>query len=227
MPVSGGPDIAESGIVLSLDAADAYSYPGSGSSWFDLSGNNNHCTLTGTAFSTSNGGILTFNGTSDFGNITTMTNLNNQFSTNEVWVRFNNPTAARAEQVLSRSNLNAGTFNILKNISTLLLGNFRNGSNVLTSVIQPTSTLTTNWTHLVFSYNGTTLSLYQNGQQIATASNSGVINTDGTLVINIGRNTTGGAFFEGSMGIARIYNRGLSASEVLQNFDANKSRFGL
>ena len=227
MPVSGGPDIADSGIVLSLDAADSYSYPGSGSSWFDLSGNNNHCTLTGTAFSTANGGILTFNGTSDFGNIATMTNLNNQFSTNEVWVKFNNPTAAVAEHVISRANVSVGTFNIIKNISTLLLGNFRNDANTQTSLIQPTSTVTTNWTHLVFTYNGTTLALYQNGQQLATTSLSGVINTGGTLTINIGRNTSAAAYFNGSMGIARIYNRGLSASEVLQNFDANKSRFGL
>jgi len=62
-----GPNIVTSGLVLQLDAANTKSYPGSGTTWTDLSGNGNNGTLTNSpTFSSANGGIFTFNGTNQF-----------------------------------------------------------------------------------------------------------------------------------------------------------------
>jgi len=61
-----GPKIITSGCVLSLDAADKLSYKGSGTSWYDLSGNNTTATLTnGPTFNAANMGSIVFDGTDD------------------------------------------------------------------------------------------------------------------------------------------------------------------
>ena len=66
MSVSNGPSIVTSGLVLSLDAADKNSYPGSGTTWADLSGNTNNGTLTnGPTFSSANQGSIVFDGVDD------------------------------------------------------------------------------------------------------------------------------------------------------------------
>ena len=62
-----GPDVVDTGLVLVLDAADKLSYPGSGTAWKDLSGNNNTGTLTnGPTFSAANMGRIVFDGTNDY-----------------------------------------------------------------------------------------------------------------------------------------------------------------
>ena len=68
MSIRGGPDIIEDGLVLHLDAADRNSYPLSGDTWYDLSGNDNHVTLYNSpTYSSLNGGTLSFDGTNDYG----------------------------------------------------------------------------------------------------------------------------------------------------------------
>ena len=67
MAFGNGPRIVTNGLVLALDAADKNSYPGSGNTWFDVSGNNNHITLTnGPTFSNNS---IVFDGVDDFGTI--------------------------------------------------------------------------------------------------------------------------------------------------------------
>jgi hypothetical protein len=72
MGLSHSPSIATNGLVLCLDAANRKSYPGSGTTWTDLSGNGNNGTLTnGPTYSSANGGSLSFDGTNDVVNSTT------------------------------------------------------------------------------------------------------------------------------------------------------------
>lgn len=74
MSIYGGPDIITDGLVFCLDAANSKSYPGTGTAWTDLSGNDNNGTLTnGPTFDSSNGGSIVFDGVNDqvnCGNIT-------------------------------------------------------------------------------------------------------------------------------------------------------------
>jgi hypothetical protein len=81
--------IVTNGLVLSLDAADRNSYPGTGTSWFDMSGNGNTGTLTnGPTYSTNNGGIFGFV-SDDFVTIPENSALNTQTPSVEVWVKTN------------------------------------------------------------------------------------------------------------------------------------------
>lgn len=218
--------IITNGLVLHLDAAQLRSYSGTGTTWTDLSGNANNCTLTGTTFSSTNGGILTFNGSSDYGNIATMTNLNNQYSTNEVWIKLG--STSQAGQIIARTNTSVGTFNLLFNTNFYYQTNLRISTNTITAMQATNSTVNTNWTHLVCTFDGSALRLYQDSVELnSTTGFSDTINTGGTLAINIGRNTNGQTYFNGSIAIARIYNKGLTATEILQNYQAQKSRFGL
>ena len=80
MAFNNGPRIVTNGLVLCLDASDRNSYPGSGTTWYDVSNNGNHATLTnGPTFSTSNGGIFTFDGSNDYADVSL--NLRNSFAT--------------------------------------------------------------------------------------------------------------------------------------------------
>jgi hypothetical protein len=67
MACNSGPDIIEDGLVLCLDAGNKRSYPGTGTTWYDTSGNDNHFTLYNTpTFSSDNGGCISFNGTDEY-----------------------------------------------------------------------------------------------------------------------------------------------------------------
>lgn len=80
------------------------------------------------------------------------------------------------------------------------------------------------WNHIVAVYNGSTLSLYCNGTLgLSNASTGNVTNT--TTSLNVGRRDVN--YFTGKIAVSKIYGRALSATEVQQNFEALRSRFGI
>ena len=94
MGFGNGPRIVSNGLVLALDAADKNSYPGSGITWRDVSGNNNNGTLTnGPTFDSSNGGSIVFDGTNDF--VTGSIGSINAPFTFSVFGKFNNVSQTR------------------------------------------------------------------------------------------------------------------------------------
>jgi hypothetical protein len=224
-----GPHIVTDGLVLALDAANTKSYPGTGTAWTDLSGNGNTGTLTnGPTFSSANVGSIVLDGTDDYVNLGGPSSLNNGYATHEVWVKFDRVPHTSAEQIIARTNTSAGTFNIGKTATTsLIFGNMRDSANTLTQIFS-SGAINNGWNQLAITYNGTDFILYINAVQSAiTTVASQTLNIGGTLIMNLGRNTTGAAVTQGNLSIARVYNRGLSASEILQNYNATKSRFNL
>lgn len=229
--------IITSGLVLYLDAGNSASYPGSGTTWFDLSGNGNNGTLlNGPTF---NGSILDFDGTNQGCNIGSPTNLNNEYATHEIWVKLDNPNNGVAQQIFARRNTSAGTFTMAKTDASLgntFRFNYRDATNIAYSL--PLNTLpSTNWIHLVQTYNGTNVSAYVNGILDASldvpaagiTGLSGPLNTGtgGPFAIDIARNNNAANFMDGKVGLALAYNRALSAAEVAQNFNAFRGRFGI
>jgi hypothetical protein len=81
------------------------------------------------------------------------------------------------------------------------------------------------WHHIVATYDGSLLRIYRNGSYVSTssASSGAITNTVKTLTIGV----RGGQYFDGRIGITNIYNRTLSASEIKQNFNSLRARFGL
>jgi hypothetical protein len=241
MGISGGPYIIrDSSLVLELDASDRNSYVSGSTTWYDLSGNNNTGSLSVTgsspvsaSYNSSNGGNIVFSGTGslvDCGNPTTLTSINNVsvnvwFKVNAVASTFQGIVAKRAANNITNYgiNLNNSLFQWYYNV--IGAGNFR-----ICSVNFSTYFTTGSWYNVsgTFTQNGanTNAVLYQNGVAIATTNGlvGNVSSTTANLTIG---NDVSNEPLNGSIANVQVYNRALSASEVLQNYNTLKSRFGL
>ena len=239
MGVFAGPEIAESGLVLALDAANSKSYPGSGTTWTDLSGRGNTGTLTnGPTYSGSNSGSLSFNHTDleyvSFSSSSSLQFLNRLPYTLEAWVYpTRNPGAANYTGIFDRES-NAGSGRDGYNLYFLgsagtdtyfFTERFTSGSYNPVSVTLNQSVSVNNWHHIVGTYDGTTLTLYRNGSSVGTPviTTGNITNTSKTLTVGV----RGGQYFGGNISNAKIYNRALSAQEIQQNFNATRSRFSI
>jgi hypothetical protein len=223
------PRIVSNGLVLCLDAANPKSYPGSGTTWSDLSGNGNNGTLTnGPTFDSSNNGSIVTDGTNDYTLVGRVpgTGTSTQSLTFEVWV---NPSDTDGN-IMSMSSANPQTsWNMPPIVATG--GQFR-GKIWSNNYLYSSAFTQGNWYQvvLVFNYSTSTQEFFINGTSVDSQSgitydSSGANNYLFLGQANPGADNTGD--FAGKYGIFRIYNKALTASEVLQNFNATKGRYGL
>ena len=231
-----GPDINENGLVLFLDAANRLSYPGSGTAWSDLSGNSNTGTLTnGPTFSNVNGGSIVFDGTNDYVD-TVNTGTTFQFAnvtfTVSLWIK----TSATSGVIISKGATASTAGWMFQFDSAGTVSGTTKGSDG-TNTYNRSSTATVNnntWRNIVAVYTTNTTTLGSNTTSIyidgvlsnGTGTLGGLVYATTTDTIQIGRRPTG-AYWSGSVSNIQIYNRELTASEVLRNYNAVKSRFGL
>ena len=234
MAASLGPSIVEAGLVLSLDAADKMSYKGSGTVWKDLNGNAYNTTLSNSpTFSKSNGGILTFAraSTQYAETVSSMPSLSNW--TIESWVNFttvpsaNTTVSAIITNVYNGSNLNYSLTTDVDGTATKgMYVAFFNGAWRYAPFHAPSAGV---WYHYIGTYDGATIIMYVNGLFYSSTSYVGTSSSGGATRIarRWDDGVTIGNFINGSIPIVRIYSRALTATEVLQNYNANKERFGL
>lgn len=218
--------IIQQGLVLNLDAGNPYSYAGAGTTWYDVSGNNYNGTLTNSpTYSTDNSGLISFNGSSqyiDCGNVlASLTNL-----TLECFVKFGTQSALYGG-IISKTLSNADGWEIRVGASTSTTTDlqFRYvGDNA--AIGFNTSFNNGTWYHIAVTGANGSQKAYINGVQFAsgTTALSPSANTNSLL---IGKLAYSGYYVNMLLGYARIYNRVLSAAEVLQNYNATKDRFGL
>lgn len=226
-----GPDIIESGLVLCLDAANKNSYRGSGTTWTDLSGNGNNGTLTnGPTFSAGNQGSIVFDGTNDyisFGNngSTTAFDFGTSNITFAFWIYPTNWADGTSRGIITKKAndasggwviYNDGGYATKINARIGLQNNFPSSTSVTTNIWQ-------NWT---LTRNSTTLSWYYNGVFDTSATQTVYNVSDTSVELQIARSQTWNGYFVGNISNLLFYNRALSATEVLQNYNATKSRFG-
>ena len=227
MAGKSGPDIVENGLVLCLDAANKLSYRGTGTTWTDLSGNNNNVTLTnGPTFNAGNQGSIVFDGVDDYANFYAP-NLSG-VAVIEMWAKISNTISSG--MIFGWSN-----YDVFYNAGNLGYNTFNAGDIYGFSSATVTSLqLLNNWKHYVFEMRSdvvyTNNKIYINGvsqtlSQIVSSENAGNRNFNSGLGA-IG--TTRGYPYYAPMNCAlfNVYNRSLSAAEVLQNYNATKSRFG-
>jgi hypothetical protein len=227
-----GNPIADSSLMVWLDPAQDRSYVGSGTGWGDLSPNFKDYTLFNapTFSSSTNGGVITFNGASSqyAQHATTLFNSTtfNTYTMN-LWVY---PTAAgNIISVCGQSTINTGYHYSGIEITAGGLISFGQWTGAMTTIATSQRTLN-QWYNLVITYNGTTATAYVNGTSVGSSAISwsspgastffALMATDST---NMG--TTG--YASGSIGTFMAYNRGLSAAEVTQNYNATCRRYGL
>jgi hypothetical protein len=217
MATKYSPKIITNGLVLSLDAANNKSYPRSGTTWTDLSGNNNNGTLTnGPTFSAGNQGSIVFDGTNDYVNISSLITGNQSFS----WGAWINPTATGTPVLFGNVSAGLAMLSYWDSANNKVrVGTY--GDDKLTS---GTAILPSTWGYTFWTWNGTTLTSYTNG--IADGTASGFSFNISGLYTTIG-NSVNAQYFNGRIAQTLVYNRALSSYEILQNYNATKSRFGL
>ena len=223
--------IVSTGLQLYLDAGQTASYPGSGTTWTDLSGNDKNYTLTnGPTYSSSNGGIITFAGASSQ-YATSATTLFNSTTFNtytmNLWAY---PTGAgNFVQVNGQATINTGYHYSAIEISAGGIIKFGQWIGSMATIATSTQSLNA-WYNLVITYNGTTATAYVNGASVGSTNiiwSSPGANTFMALMAIDTTNMGTGAYASGSLGAFIVYNRGLTADEVTTNFNALRSRYGV
>ena len=217
------PKVSSDGLVLALDMGNPKSYPGSGTSWYDLSPSSLGATLTnGAAYSSNNSGVAYFDTTDDYAAIASSNAF--AFGTGDfaldVWIY---PTQLSNTYTHMLALPEQNTFALKAEVNT---GNIYFYSSAFTTYGSTSGwTLTQNaWNHVVLVRASSVAYAYLNGE--AKGSKSGFTNSFSAQVLNI-HNGYGSEFAEAYMGPIKIYNRALSATEVFLNFEAHRSRFGL
>jgi hypothetical protein len=226
MAISGGPDIVEDGLVLHIDAADKNSYPGTGSTWYDLSGNGNNGTIrSGQSFNSGNAGNFYFNG------------LNNQYVV-----------------IPHDSNLNVGN-NITVNIWFYLIDTsiFRclisklpydyslgweldiNAGGRFRVTFRPSATqinflgpilYVNNWYMGTMTFDNSGVKLYVNGLYGGGTSSGGPVTLNSNASLRIGGREQNPNYI-GNISYVSIYDKPLEDYQILQNYNATKGRYGL
>jgi len=228
MGVAYNSRIVTENLVLCLDAANSKSYPGSGTTWTDLSGNNNHGTLTnGVSYTDNNRGALSFDGVDDGVNIPHNSNIDirNQI-TIECLFYLNSFTAGGPYTDRSTLITKAYSYYMTIGPSGKIDVYFYGTGGYFSS---NSSVNLNQWTHVVVTFNGSTINWYINSIIDKSLSQSGTITParDGDLGIGRELFENYGRGMNGRIANTQIYNRALTAAEVSQNFNALRGRFGI
>jgi len=230
MALFHSPIIVTDGLVLCLDAGNAKSYPGSGTSWSDVSGEGNNGTLVnGVGYSGDNLGSLSFDGVDDYVNLGDL-DLPAPF-TLSIWFK-GNTTNQFCGLLNKSSSENFGAWGLYgsSDASYVRFG-FVNTSN---SQIEISNTnfndiKANTWVNYVGTYDFSNLRLYRNGIEIASAVET-TTPTSTNDIASIGNRVVtnrSDRAYAGLLSSAKIYNRALTASEVQQNFKALRGRYGI
>ncbi len=253
MAITYNPRIVTDGLVLCLDAGNTKSYPGSGTTWTDLSGNGNTGTLTnGPTFNSANGGSIGFDATNDYialPNVTSITDnyKNNTAFTLDCFVRKssiinNSPPDYNLGFMLFQNNDGGWTpgwsiyiRNAVSNNNDVHFQIGYSSTNDAIRHICPYGLIDDTWAHVAITHSiaslNSTCKFYLNGQLLNTfTSTATALSTSGNLSNVIGRHPNvsyQGHNSEGRIASYKLYNRALSAAEVQQNFNATRGRFGI
>lgn len=221
MGINYSPKIVTDGLVLCLDAANPLSYPGSGNTWYDLKGSYNATVVGGSpVYSAINGGVLTFNGTSDYMLIPDPGSLGN--FTISCWVYPLLASTGIAPSIIASVYPGKVNFQITYFNNQTVYGGIFNGGWVQTSNVSSSQ----GWQNLVLTYDGSSMILYRNTVSIANISTSISAQSSGSG-IRIGRRWDFTDYFNGHISQIVIYNTALSSNKLIDNYLATKGRFGL
>ena len=237
MGVFSGPEINEDGLVLALDAGNTNSYPGSGSTLYDLSGNNNDFTATtvstasdataGTVYDHDNSTIATLNITP---------NVNHEVWSVMFWARSTGTTPSDYRRILALDDTSSPVpyfynFDTRQTTNSYVLGYQKHYDGSVSNNQWMTRAFTSasqwsseQWFCIGVSHNNTAFRNYTNGQLIATQTQT----LDVTGYGDIDRITLNGNNDNTvRMGPVLLYDRVLTDAEFEQNFNAHRGRFGI
>jgi hypothetical protein len=242
MSVKGGPNTVTSGLVLELDAGNIKSYQSGSTTWFDKSGNANNGTLiNGPTFNTGSLGNIVFDGTNDNINIPDNSSIDFGTSnfTSNIWIYpYSSSLVINGEySIINKNNgfqnspgwgLELSTYFSTPPFPTVFLEGFNSGQSSWGNANVTGSIKTQAWSNINLVRNGNNFDMYINGILSSTITNSNVgFNVDNSINLTLAKNSTWQSSYKGEISNFNLYNRALSADEVLQNYNATKGRFGL
>jgi hypothetical protein len=243
--------IVTDGLVLYLDAANTKSYPGNGTSWLDLSKNGSTISLINNpTFNSNNGGNIVFNGINQYGSTpsTSLFNFGSNNFTIDVWCFFDASTSTddtyrylfnfQTPTTLSylllskwRSNGLLGNtsngvyldYSVAGSRYTITTSNLVPSPNIANTITSPLYDVPNKWSNFIISVSSNVMSLYINGVLYGSVSLGSRWNSN--TILYLGTYDTTSSVMKGLIPNFKVYNRALSASEVLQNYNATKFRY--
>jgi hypothetical protein len=232
MGVYAGPDGVESGLVLALDAGNPKSYPGSGTTWTDLSGSGNNGTLVnGVGYSGDNLGSLVFDGVDDRVDISYSPSLTPAIGFSiEAFCTIQNNGGTWSSLIQYPFSNNSHTTPFFewaiylnkpnRQLHTRVDGEGASSSNNVWNFNE--------WTYIAITFENQSVKYYVNGSIVGSSSvtKTSIVYDANNRVI-IGANASNTEPYQGNLGNIKLYNRALTASEIQQNFIATRSRFGI
>lgn len=231
-------DIATANLFVYLDASISSSYPGTGTTWFDLTDNNNDATINGATYSATDGGLFDLNGTSNTISIPHVSSLSLSTTsqrTVQVWVKFDALPGLNQQVPVIGKLSNSFAFD------GYWAGLYSNGGKVRTATngtaIQRTAdstlTVTTDTWYLftfisqITSASNTTKLYINTTEYITTAHGTDGYTESNPLYLGYIGAGVGSLYLNGKIGSCYFYTTGLSLDTITQNYNATKSRFGL
>jgi len=223
MSVHAGPNTIEDGLVLCLDAANLKSYPGTGTTWTNTIGSPN-ITLSSTGFtSEAQGGIVFSSSSSSAAFPSTGFNLSNGF-TISVWIKHTGTLPRTVGSVQRYFTIPSEAAVLRFENNNILRGYCFDTTGTIRSISVSTQIVSNTYYNCVFSYDNSVFRLYKNEVEIGNLSVSVTLRTpSGSANLPSG----GSEWFEGNMYYTQFYNRALSATEISQNFNALRGRYGI
>jgi hypothetical protein len=224
--VEGSASVSTSNLVMNLDAGNSSSYT-SGTIWTDLTGRGNNGTISsGITYNTANGGYFQFPTTGGNGIVLPATSNDFNFTTGdfavELWVNaYNNQ--GRLISLNSKSDFSSNALIIFPVADT--------PNSIYAGSLSATGFIWYVWHHVIYTRISGTVSLYIDGVLKSTATNTSSLPSNSATTSNsLGSfiATNGYLSYTGKMSIARIYkNAGLTSAQVISNYNAICSRYGL
>jgi hypothetical protein len=226
--------IVTNGLELFLDASHKDSYPGTGTTWYDLSGNGRNLTLTnGPTFSAANMGSIVFDGTNDYAVLNPVSAFN--IYCISMWFKpttiINSTSAYKPLIHFKSSTAKYISFGDTTNrVANEYITIVQEPGDRRTAVNDGGSLSAGAWYNIVFNYESSQYNIYINNTLKSTTIGSSLGNvpliTDPNFIyLNSYEGVSG--YLDSSLSMCMIYNRALTANEIQQNFNAARARFGL
>ncbi len=221
MALAYNPTIVSNGLVVAYDPANPKCYPGSGVTFYDLSGNGNHGTLTnGPTISNNLAKYTVFDGSNDYivsSNNTNITGTNPR--TIMAWAWMSNVSSSVIARIGASAENQA--FEMQINASRVIMHRY---AGTPSFVATSPSIKLNRWYHFAIAYDGTNHKFYIDGQY-DSASGLAITTPNSPLYVGYPVYTAGNGHMNGNVSQVLLYNRELSASEINQNYNATKGRY--
>ena len=218
--------IITDGLVLAVDAGNLVSYDGSSTTTYSLTGSLSGSLTNGTGYSSDNGGVFTFDGNNDrIDNFSE--NIEPSAITIEYWKKWTvvSDDWLIGNQTSNPIDNNNGFYHRIDNPSYNFIARFGVGTTHRSVSYNPI--VLNEWTHVATTFNSSEgAKLYWNGVLVNSNTNGGTLSYSNVLGLEIGGANDGSRDTPGPVGPVRIYDRALTAEEIMQNYSAGKGRFG-